>query len=164
MPHLRALRRFGAATPIPLGRRLLAGSGDLPVTFAFAETKAARTGRPITPPYLALLRAGFACHRRYRRRGALLPHLFTLLRRARRRAGERCFSVPLSVKSPCPGVTRHCPSGSDFPPPSRRKARWPTVVWPTATSHYRMRSARRVFAASETHQRRNASLDSVSAS
>jgi len=30
VPHLRALRRFGAATPIPLGRRLLAGSSDLP--------------------------------------------------------------------------------------------------------------------------------------
>ena len=115
MPHLRALRRFGAATPIPLGRRLLAGS-TYPVTFAFAETKAARTGRPITPPYLALLRAGFAATdvtagavRSYR----TFSPCFVAPEDA---PVSGVFSVPLSVKSPCPGVTRHCPSGSDFPP------------------------------------------------
>jgi hypothetical protein len=54
----RALRRDG--------RRPFLYAGDCspapatyPVTFASAEAKAARTGRPITPPYLALLRAGF---------------------------------------------------------------------------------------------------------
>src|SRR5688572_11698943 len=55
----RALRRSDATT-IPLGRRLLAGSSDLPGDVRLRlSAKAARTGRPITPPYLALLRAGF---------------------------------------------------------------------------------------------------------
>jgi len=63
-----------AVTPISVrggalrrhGRRPFLYAGDCspapatyPVTFASAEAKAARTGRPITPPYLALLRAGF---------------------------------------------------------------------------------------------------------
>src|SRR5436190_6981899 len=57
---------------------------------------------------------GFACHRRYRRRGALLPHLFTLTLVAQ----GGIFSVPLSVRLPCPGVTRRTALwSSDFPPP-----------------------------------------------
>src|SRR5262245_49269315 len=91
---------------------------------------------------------GFACHRRYRRRGALLPHLFTLTLRlatswlaqgqpaigsnvgglapSEPRSGESrggMFSVPLSVRLPCPGVTRRTALwSSDFPPAPARRA------------------------------------------
>jgi len=62
---------------------------------------------------------GFACHLLYSRRGALLPHLFTLTppsRLAARRRGG-IFSVPLSFKLPRPGVTRRTALwSSDFPP------------------------------------------------
>src|SRR4026209_2837486 len=82
---------------------------------------------------------GFACHRRYRRRGALLPHLFTLTPPSRlaglRRGGM--FSVPLSVRLPCPGVTRRIALwSSDFPPldpaltPSRKAIVWLTATFP----------------------------------
>ncbi len=58
---------------------------------------------------------GLPCHCRYRQRGALLPHLFTL-------AGSRCclgglFSVALSVGFRPPGVTwRPALRSPDFPP------------------------------------------------
>ena len=60
-------------TIIPLGPPLLAGSSDLPGGFGRAVL---RSG----PPYLVLLRAGFCLPPCYHRRGALLPHLFTLTR------------------------------------------------------------------------------------
>src|SRR5205814_1247270 len=44
------------------------------------------------------------------------------------------FSVPLSVRFPCPGVTRRTALwSSDFPPALRRKARRQAIVWLTAT-------------------------------
>ena len=66
---------------------------------------------------------GLACHVCYQPRGALLPHLFTLTLRLafgalRRRALAQggMFSVPLSVGSPRPGVTRRIALwSSDFP-------------------------------------------------
>jgi len=59
-------------------------------------------------------RAAACCHRR----GALLPHLFTLAARARGVGG--LFSVALSVGSRPPGVTWHPALRSpDFPPPGR---------------------------------------------
>ena len=70
VPRLRTLRRVGETTIIPLGPRLLAGSSDLPGGFG----RAVLWRHPIWPCSVR----GFACHRRYRRRGALLPHLFTL--------------------------------------------------------------------------------------
>jgi len=95
---------------------------------------------------------GFACHRRYRRRGALLPHLFTLTRlrppgfgaagplpRAchagvRRTKAGGMFSVPLSVRLPCPGVTRRTALwSSDFPPAFAPSALQRAIVWLTAT-------------------------------
>src|SRR4051812_45898914 len=80
---------------------------------------------------------GFACHRRYRRRGALLPHLFTLTSVSQ----GGIFSVPLSVRLPCPGVTRRAALwSSDFPPTSAlsvcTEARRPAIVWLTATAYY----------------------------
>ena len=128
VPRRRALRRFGAATTIPLGRRLLAGSSDLPGGMGRAVL--------IAPPYLALLRAGFC-----------LPPTLPPARCALTAPFHPCFvtpedatvsgmfSVPLSVRLPCPGVTRRTAlRSSDFPPASAPKARRRAVVWPTATS------------------------------
>src|SRR5687767_15537725 len=55
---------------------------------------------------------GLACHACCQTRGGLLPHLFTLPRVA----PGGLFSVPLSVGSPRPGVTRRTALwSSDFP-------------------------------------------------
>jgi len=104
---------------------------------------AARTRHPI---WSCSVR-GFACHRRYRRRGALLPHLFTLTRHAPgalERSGQRSLAPPLPLLSGPPDARRavsflcHCPSGiascpgvtrrtalrsSDFPPRLRLRLR-----------------------------------------
>ena len=151
----RALRRAAAtaATTIPLGPRLLAGSSDLPGGFGRAvRRRAAASGRATRHPIWSCSVRGFACHRRYRRRGALLPHLFTLTPRLARLAALLAqggiFSVPLSVRLPCPGVTRRTAlRSSDFPPafalrapasePSPARVRKPAVVWLTATIDYR---------------------------
>ena len=54
---------------------------------------------------------------RYRRHGALLPHLFTLTCFARRQSSAVLLSVPLSVALPRPAVSRHSALWSpDFPP------------------------------------------------
>jgi hypothetical protein len=57
-------------------------------------------------PTWSCSRWGLPCRRRRRRRGALLPHPFTVTRRSETRAG-RLLSVALSLGSPPPGVTRH---------------------------------------------------------
>ena len=64
---------------------------------------------------------GLPCLRRYRRSGALLPHLFTLTLRLLRDAGGM-FSVALAVsralKPAIPDVIRHTAlRSSDFPLP-----------------------------------------------
>src|SRR5687767_10697845 len=59
-------------TIIPLGPALLTGSSDLPGSFGRAVLKR-------FPIWSCSVR-GFACHLPYSRRGALLPHLFTLTR------------------------------------------------------------------------------------
>ena len=65
-------------------------------------------------------RAAACCHRR----GALLPHLFTLAARSRGVGG--LFSVALSVGSRPPGVTWHPALWSpDFPPPGQTGERLP---------------------------------------
>ena len=68
-----------------------------------------RIGRPATPTW-SCSRWGLPCQRRYRRRGALLPHPFTLTWRTPAEAGRAVgglLSVALSLRSPSPGVTRH---------------------------------------------------------
>ena len=58
---------------------------------------------------------GLPCHNRYRLRGGLLLHLFTLTRGAEA-ARAVSFSVALSSRFPSPGVTRHPALRSpDFP-------------------------------------------------
>ena len=65
------------------------------------------TGMPAAPTW-SCSRWGFPCRRRCRRRGALLPHRFTLAARPvlPGQAGG-VLSVALSLGSPPPGVTRH---------------------------------------------------------
>src|SRR3989442_14549165 len=88
------------------------------------------------PPYLALLRAGFCLPPVLPRARCALTAPFhpylresgapgrsgsrlrwaPLLRQVRRARGGGVFSVPLSVRSPCPGVTRRTAlRSSDFP-------------------------------------------------
>ena len=57
-------------------------------------------------PTWSCSRWGLPCRPRRRRRGAPLPHPFTLTRRQSARAG-RLLSVALSLGSPPPGITRH---------------------------------------------------------
>ena len=118
-------------TTIPLALQLLAESSNLPGDFG----RAALDRHPI---WSCSVR-GFACRPCYHERGALLPHLFTLtrlrppdfgeadsrghsLQSLPRRSAEGAkaggiFSVPLSVRLPCPGVTRRTAlRSSDFPP------------------------------------------------
>ena len=104
-------------TTIHLGSRLLASSCDLPggIGRAVRSTVRGCPRRGRCHPIWSCSVRGFACRRRYRRRGALLPHLFTLTLRlgpASRRdlAQGGMFSVPLvrqvalpgSYPAPCP--------------------------------------------------------------
>ena len=102
---------------IPLAPTLLAGSSNLPGDFR----RAAINRLPI---WSCSVR-GLACHACCQARGGLLPHHFTLTLRLgvdafrhRRLAQGGIFSVPLSVGSPRPGVTRRTALwSSDFPLP-----------------------------------------------
>jgi hypothetical protein len=54
---------------------------------------------------------GFACHRRYRRRGALLPHLFTLTHRSPKGEGGRYVFCATVRQVALPGrYPAHCPA------------------------------------------------------
>ena len=133
-PPLRAQARM---TIIPLGPSSLTASSDLPGGFGRAALER-------LPIWSCSVR-GFACHPCCHGRGALLPHLFTLTSVAR----GGIFSVPLSVRLLCPGVTRRTAlRSSDFPPAPALQAfgeagpkaqspctrvRKPAIVWPTAT-------------------------------
>src|SRR5580658_6606283 len=77
---------------IHLGQASLPGSSDLPESL---------TERAAPPPLFGLAPHGvYPAGARYRGRGALLPHLFTLTLRPRREAHPKggTFSVALSVK------------------------------------------------------------------
>ena len=77
-----------------------------PTRAAAAETRPRRRSRdPGAAPTWSCSRWGLPCRRRCRRRGALLPHPFTLARWPKRAGG--LLSVALSLGSPPPGVTRH---------------------------------------------------------
>src|SRR5512138_2192899 len=72
----------------------------------------AALNRPSTWP---CSRWGFPCRSRYRLRGGLLPHRFTLTRRGSRSGG--LISVALSSRFSSPGIARHLALRSpDFPP------------------------------------------------
>jgi len=97
-------------TTIPLGRALLRASRDQPgrrdgnVPASSAWDFAPH--RPPAAPIRSCSRWGLPCRPRYRGRGALLPHRFTLARGGFPCAGG-LFSVALSLGSPPPAVSRH---------------------------------------------------------
>ncbi len=97
-----------AVMAIPLGRPLPSASCDRPERRRGGTPGTPdRSGAPAAPTW-SCSRWGFPCRRRCRRRGALLPHRFTLAARpACRRRGGGVLSVALSLGSPPPGVTRH---------------------------------------------------------
>lgn len=97
-------------------------------------TRKHRTGRSRALPSWPCSGWGLPCHPRYRGRGGLLLHPFTL-------TGHRCLAAPgpggllsvaLSSRSPSPGVTRHPTLRSpDFPlgePPKRLTQRSPAPL------------------------------------
>jgi len=98
----------GAVMAIPLGRSLPSASCDPPERRRGGPLGISGSpGMPAAPTW-SCSRWGFPCRRRCRRRGALLPHRFTLADRpACRRATGGVLSVALSLGSPPPGVTRH---------------------------------------------------------
>jgi len=82
------------------------------------EPCGSHVGTSPCPPIWSCSEWGFPCRFRCRKRGALLPHHFTLTFRPRRLQGG-IFSVALSVGSRLPGVTWHSTLRSpDFPPPA----------------------------------------------
>ena len=101
-------------TTIPLALQSLAGSSDLPGGLGRAAL--------ITPPYLVLLRAGFCLPSVLPRTRCALTAPFHPYLPLPPKGGSHIsgmFSVPLSVKLPCPGVTRRTAlRSSDFPPAS----------------------------------------------
>jgi hypothetical protein len=90
----------------------VAGRLARPTRAALAKTQPAApvpcgTGRPAAP-MRSCSRWGLQCRRRCRRRGALLPHPFTLTGAGPLRAAAGgLLSVALSLGSPPPGITRH---------------------------------------------------------
>src|SRR4029079_1686701 len=130
---LSAVARLAAAsgeTIIPLALASLPGSSNLPGGFGRAVLER-------LPIWSCSVR-GFACHLCCQRRGALLPHLFTIACRPPRTDVSCVFSVPLSVRLPCPGVTRRTALwSSDYPPlrplhdaVARPRLDRAAIVWP----------------------------------
>jgi hypothetical protein len=120
-----------AAMAIPLGRPSPGASCDRPERRRGGSlgTFGISPAMPAAPTW-SCSRWGFPCRRRCRRRGALLPHHFTLAARpACRRGFGGVFSVALSLGSPPPGVTRHRTSvepGLSSPRTRRRAAIQPS--------------------------------------
>ena len=82
-----------------------------------------RRSGPLLTPVWPCSRWGLPCRSRYRSRGALLPHRFTLACAPERAIGG-LLSVALSIASRRPGITRH-PAlwSSDFPRHPQRMPR-----------------------------------------
>ena len=108
----RPISRVLSWAAIHLGRISRCASSNLPgsrADYTFED-------EPRCPPIWSCSGRGLPCRLRYRRRGALLPHHFTLTPLAR---GERggIFSVALAVGLRLPGVTwRPVLWSPDFPP------------------------------------------------
>ena len=102
-------------TAIPLGRRLPGASSNLPGRLDPDRSR----GCPRAVPIRSCSRWGLPCRRRCRRRGALLPHLFTLAATIRNvpRRFVLCGTVPEA--SPREGID---PAGR-YPAPLIRGAR-----------------------------------------
>ena len=104
-----SISRVLSWTIIPLGDKLLCRSSNLPESWA---------GHSFGFLFGLATSGVYPAANRYRRHGALLPHLFTLTCFARRQSSAVLLSVPLSVALPRPAVSRHSALWSpDFPPP-----------------------------------------------
>jgi hypothetical protein len=105
-------------TAIPLVRRLPGASSNLPERLGRTDLKLALRAVPIR----SCSRWGLPCRFRRRKRGALLPHRFTLTAANTLRSRGGLFSVALSLKLPRKGPPRRTLSGTvrpwspDFPP------------------------------------------------
>ena len=113
-PRLRASRRAdGDGSNDHSSRPVIAHGLERP-------TRWLRTGRPVTPPYLVLLRAGFCLPPTLPPARCALTapfHPYPASRALRRYGGAVFFLCHWSVKLPCPGVTRRTAlRSSDFPP------------------------------------------------
>ena len=106
-------------------------SSGTPVAGRLARpTRTACRKRAITVPIGSCSRWGLPCRRRRRRRGALLPHPFTLARRAIRRCRAVCFLWHFPWGRPrraLPGTV--VPRSPDFPRPACAGRGRPTL-WP----------------------------------
>ena len=98
---------------IPLGRSLPSASCDRPERRREGPPGIPASGMPAAPTW-SCSRWGFPCRRRCRRRGALLPHRFTLAVRRTFRTDRRC-----TFCGTFPGVA---PAGR-YPAPYLRGAR-----------------------------------------
>jgi hypothetical protein len=96
-PVSRVLSSGEGEMAIPLGRLSRAASRDRPGRLPGNGLRAV--------PIWSCSRWGLPCRSRYRSRGALLPHLFTLTFWPKPSGG--LFSVALSLGSPPPDVIRH---------------------------------------------------------
>jgi len=102
-----------AGMAIPLGRPSPSASCDRPERRREGPPGTPANGRPAAPTW-SCSRWGFPCRRRCRRRGALLPHRFTLAARRPCRTERRC-----TFCGTFPGVA---PAGC-YPAPHLRGAR-----------------------------------------
>ncbi len=132
-PISRVLSRplAGPWMTIPLGRPLPNASRDLPGWLRRKRRLPHRSpGRPAIP-MRSCSRWGLPCHRRYRRRGALLPHPFTLATRGFHRGPAVCSLWHFPWGRPrraLPGTV--FPWSPDFPRTRRRRhARGHPAVW-----------------------------------
>ncbi len=104
--------RFPSATVIRLGRPLLDASSNQPGRRPGRRPVRRRLpGSARATPIWSCSRWGLQCRDRYRPRGALLPHPFTLTWRSLERVHEVAvgglLSVALSLGSPPAAVSRH---------------------------------------------------------
>ena len=138
---LRALRRDDHSSRPVIAHRLQQPTRKLrrAVFFEQRTRRASVLGRfPIWPCSVR----GFACHLPYSRRGALLPHLFTLTFRlaSPRLAQGGIFSVPLVLRvAPTGNYPAHCPaefglSSLRLASPQTRSGQAPRLASPRARS------------------------------
>ena len=114
-PRYRDRSRPRWATTIPLAPASLAGSCDLPGSFG-------RTALKRLPIRSCSVR-GLACHSSYDKRGALLPHLFTLTRPSpcRATAGRYVFCATFLQVTLTGRYPAHCPTEFGLSSPRTRR-------------------------------------------
>ncbi len=137
----RVLSRPKTGMAIHLGRSSPSASRDRPERRRGrpAQRREPRLMPPAAPTW-SCSRWGFPCRRRCRRRGALLPHHFTL---AARRPHERdrmgsavCFCGTFPGVAPAGGYPAPCLRGArTFLPPLSRETEWRAAIRPSGWDH-----------------------------